>query len=109
MTGAYGYRNAVKPLLQVLGMDAMSVADFTNSVKKNGNDYVLFNIINPLLSRINDIIKNPGSELFGVIASLGAFIGDKEGAFTGKGNLQSVVENLLSPILAIIDPIIELA
>ena len=109
VTGAYGYRNAVKPLMQALSIDAMSVADFTDSVTANGNDYVLFNVIYPILSRIDAIIKSPGSELFATVASLGAFIGDKNGAFEGKGNLQTAIEFLLSPILAIIDPIIDLA
>ncbi|MDE6413438.1 MAG: hypothetical protein K2K42_06100, partial [Eubacterium sp.] len=113
VTGAHGYTNAVKPLMQALGLTSenglMSTADFRQSVADNGNDYVFFNVVNPLLSRINNIIKSPGTELFGTIASLGAFIGDKEGAFTNKGNLQFAIEALLSPILSILDPIVDLA
>lgn len=125
LTGAKGYRNAVKPLLQALGADAMSVNDFNayidgnnatlddGTVIANGNqDYVIYNILNPILSKVDDIIHNPGDQLFATIASLGAFLSDsafKAANGEDKGNLQSAVENLLKPVLDLIDPIVKLA
>ncbi|MDE7124095.1 MAG: hypothetical protein K2N83_01225, partial [Eubacterium sp.] len=70
-------------------------------------DYVIYNILNPILSKVDAIIHNPGAELFATIASLGAFLSDE--AFAGKGNLQSAVEYLLTPILSMVDPIVKLA
>ena len=119
LTGSKGYRNAVKPLLEALGANPMSVNDFnayidgtvlddgTNLAGKGNQDYVIYNILNPILSKVNDIISNPGDQLFATIASLGAFLSDE--AFTGKGNLQSAVENLLAPVLKMVDPIVKLA
>ncbi|MDE6506358.1 MAG: hypothetical protein K2K71_03775, partial [Eubacterium sp.] len=117
LTGSYGYRNAIKPLLEALGTNPMSVNDFNayingtalddGTVVQKNQDYVLYNILNPILSKIDDVIHNPGDELFATIASLGAFLSDE--AFTGKGNLQSAVEYLLTPILSMVDPIVKLA
>lgn len=117
LTGTRGYRNAVKPLLEALGTNPMSKNDFVayanggtldDGRTVTGNkDYVIYNIVNPILSKINSLIGNPGNELFGTIASLGAFLSDE--AFAGKGNLQSAVEYLLAPILKMVDPIVKLA
>lgn len=117
LTGSYGYRNAIKPLLEALGTTPMSVNDFNayingtaldnGTVVQANQDYVLYNILNPILSKVDDVIHNPGGELFATIASLGAFLSDE--AFTGKGNLQSAVEYLLTPILSMVDPIVKLA
>ncbi len=49
---------------------------------------------------------------FATIASLGAFLSDsafKAANGEDKGNLQSAVENLLKPVLDLIDPIVGLA
>ncbi|MDE6124591.1 MAG: hypothetical protein K2G22_05100, partial [Eubacterium sp.] len=117
LTGTRGYRNAVKPLLEALGTNPMSKEDFVTyvnggtlsdgTVVQANQDYVIYNILNPILSKVDDIIHNPGAELFATIASLGAFLSDE--AFAGKGNLQSAVEYLLTPILSMVDPIVKLA
>ena len=117
LTGSYGYRNAIKPLLQALNADPMSVADFNTYIDggklsngttvKANQDYVIYNILNPILSKVDDIIKNPGQQLFATIATFGSFLGGE--AFTGKGNLQSAVEYLLTPLLSMVDPIVRLA
>ena len=82
------------------------------TVIANGNqDYVIYNILNPILSKVDDIIHNPGDQLFATIASLGAFLSDsafKAANGEDKGNLQSAVENLLKPVLDLIDPIVDL-
>ena len=120
LTGAKGYRNAVKPLLQALGADPMSVNDFNayidggkldnNTVISKGNqDFVIYNILNPILSKVDAIIHNPGAQLFSTIATFGAFIGDDSAVVEGKGNLQTAIEYLLKPILDMVDPIVRLA
>ena len=64
------------------------------------SDYAIYNIINPLISRVNDIMHYPVRNLLSTLPTLANFI--------NVGGIQKAVENLLLPITSLLDPVVDL-
>ncbi|MCD7723594.1 MAG: hypothetical protein LUH82_06545, partial [Clostridiales bacterium] len=97
LTGANGYANAIKPLLDALGCDTLSASQYAAAANKDSNN-LLLNIINPLLDLVDEILSSPVSKIAEILPSAANFI--------DKGGVQTAVEALLQPILGIVDPIL---
>lgn len=96
-TGANGYENAVKPILDALGCSSVSVADYSKDAAKN-TDNLLINILDPLLTRAQQIIDNPIKEVPAILPQVSNFI--------SKGGVQKAVENLLYPVTNLLNPVL---
>ncbi|MDE6505679.1 MAG: hypothetical protein K2K71_00250, partial [Eubacterium sp.] len=112
ITGTRGYRNAIKPILDVLGCQTVSKEDFVLDANGRGEegdadyvagntDYVLYNILNPVINKIGDFMNDPLNQAFDIVTSLAAF--------ADNGGLQKAIEELLYPITQMFGPIIKLA
>ncbi|MDE6111678.1 MAG: hypothetical protein K2F65_07165, partial [Eubacterium sp.] len=99
LRGANGYENAIKPLLDVLGCKTVSASKYKSDALKNSNN-LLLNILNPLLDRVDVILANPIDEILGLLPSIANFI--------NKGGIQKFVEELLYPVLNLVNPIVKL-
>ncbi len=95
-TGSNGYANAIKPALDALGCDTVSASKYAKDIKKN-SDYVLLDILNPLLDLVDDILQDPLGGIMDAVPSLANFI--------DKGGVQYFLECLLYPIVNIVDPL----
>jgi hypothetical protein len=98
-TGANGYENAIKPLLDTLGCNTVSASRYKSDALKNSNN-LLLNILNPLLNRVDEILANPVEELIDLLPQIGNFI--------NKGGVQKFVEELIYPITNLVSPIVKL-
>ncbi len=96
-TGANGYENAVKPILDVLGCSSISVSDYSKDAAKN-TDNLLINILNPLLTRAEQIVNNPLKEVSAILPQVSNFI--------SKGGIQKAVENLIYPVSNLVSPVL---
>ncbi|MDE7124016.1 MAG: hypothetical protein K2N83_00815, partial [Eubacterium sp.] len=108
-----GYRNEIKPILDVLGCDdAVTKEQFVLDANGRGEegdadyvagntDYVLYNILNPVINKIGTIMDDPLNQALDLVTSLAAFV--------DKGGLQKAIEELLYPITQMFGPIIKLA
>ena len=92
--GTDGYGNALALLLEALGLD----------LTKNSQDYegdasaLIKDVINALVARIEEIIQNPVNEVLDLIPELIYFI--------NAGGLSVVVNNLVGPLLNIVNAVI---
>ncbi|MDE6124340.1 MAG: hypothetical protein K2G22_03815, partial [Eubacterium sp.] len=112
ITGTRGYRNAIKPILDVLGCESVTKEQFVLDANGRGEegdadyvagnvDYVLYNILNPVINKIGTIMDDPLNQALDLVTSLAAFV--------DKGGLQKAIEELLYPITQMFGPIIKLA
>ena len=99
ITGANGYENAIKPLFDVLGCKTVSASKYKSDALKNSNN-LLLNILNPLLDRVDVILANPVEEVMNLLPSIANFI--------NKGGIQKFVEELIYPVINIVNPILKL-
>ncbi|MDE6123913.1 MAG: hypothetical protein K2G22_01615, partial [Eubacterium sp.] len=97
--GSYGYTSAIKPFLDALGCDTIHRQTYRDMAKTN-SDYAIYNIINPLISRVNDIMHYPVRNLLSTLPTLANFI--------NVGGIQKAVENLLYPIVSLLNPVVDL-
>ncbi|MCD8203306.1 MAG: hypothetical protein LUD48_06670, partial [Prevotella sp.] len=95
-TGANGYKNAVKPMLDALGCTTVSASQYAKDVKSN-KDNLLLDIINPLLNLVDSVLKDPINKALEIMPSIANFI--------NKGGVQCAIENLLYPITNFLNPI----
>ena len=88
VSGADGYGNAVKPLLE-----------YALGASKNLETNSLEGILNALLTRVEEIADAPVEELLGFIPSLVNFI--------DKGGIQKFADALLHPLVDLLQPIVD--
>ncbi|MDE6125171.1 MAG: hypothetical protein K2G22_08120, partial [Eubacterium sp.] len=115
LTGADGYENAIYPLLQVLGCSAERNGLVTPAQYKvqadpeqGGDRYnIIFNILNPLFSRLNNILIGSEStgEAIGPVRAVLNMV-PNFALFIENGGVQKLVEELIYPIGNIVDTII---
>ena len=87
--GANGYNNAVKPLLDALTCKTMEVSEFNKQAEKD-NKNAIVNVINPILSLVNEIADDPVNSVIDIIPQAALFI-DNNG-------IQTAVSQLLAPL-----------
>ncbi|MDE7124714.1 MAG: hypothetical protein K2N83_04425, partial [Eubacterium sp.] len=97
--GSYGYTSAIKPFLDALGCETIH-RDTYRSMAASNADYAIYNIVNPLIARVNDIMHYPVRNLLSTLPTLANFI--------NVGGIQKAVENLLYPIVSLLDPVVDL-
>ncbi|MCD7723595.1 MAG: hypothetical protein LUH82_06550, partial [Clostridiales bacterium] len=95
-TGALGYANAIKPLLDALGCDTCSTSRYILDVEDD-EDALLLDIINPLLDLAESIMEDPINTALDILPSVANFL--------YQGGVQTAVEALLYPLLNFADPI----
>ena len=104
ITGGNGYNYAIIPLLELLGIDAMSQQAY-NSAVANNHGSVLYPILSQLINAVeNDILKNPINWLTSILANLCYAL--------GSGQITTIIDNLIAPInmlIAKVDKIIPVA
>lgn len=96
-TGSNGYENSIKPILDVLGCKSVSASKYKKDAEKN-SDNLLLNIIDPLLTRLDEILKDPIREAALILPQVSNFI--------SKGGVQKAVENLIYPLTNLAAPIL---
>lgn len=97
--GSNGYANAVKPLLDALGCNTVPAAKYTSDAKQNA-DYLIYNIVDPLLKQVDAILANPIAKIAEILPMAANFI--------GKGGIQFAVENLLYPVTNLVNPVLKI-
>ncbi|MDE6412971.1 MAG: hypothetical protein K2K42_03625, partial [Eubacterium sp.] len=97
--GSYGYTSAIKPLLDALGCDTVSVEKYRADAADDSNLAIL-NVIRPLIARVDTIMQIPTRGVLGTLARLANFI--------NVGGIQKAIENLLRPLTVLLNPVIDL-
>ena len=100
--GGNGYDTAVIPLLEALGcQNIKSEADYIAAVEAD-DTALLTEIINPVLSLLENVLKSPVDSLATMLPNIAYFL--------SNGNLSVVVQNLLAPVMKLVelvDPLID--
>lgn len=87
--GANGYNNAVKPLLDALTCDTLSVSEYEKQAQKDSAN-VIYNIIAPVFKLADSIAQDPVNAV--------VTIAPKAALFIDNGGVQTAVEQLLAPL-----------
>lgn len=94
IAGGNGYESAVIPLLNAFNVECKSYDQYLKDYR-NAKDNLIINILNPIVDFLNDVTAAPFDTLTAALPKLAEFL-DNNG-------LGKVVNNLLSPITALID------
>ena len=92
--GANGYNNAVKPLLDAIGCETMSVAEYNRNAQKDDSNAVK-NILLALFKLIEKIGNDPIKSVVDIIPKASLFI--------DNGGVQIALKQLLAPLNNILD------
>lgn len=97
-TGANGYENAIKPILDTLGCAMVNADEYSKDAKKNA-DNLLLNIINPLLDKVDELLQNPLKTALELLPQIANFV--------DKGGVQYSIECLLYPVANLLNPVVK--
>lgn len=103
LKGANGYKNSIIPMLYAFGCteaDIMSPSDYKNAIKDGKKDVLVSAIINPILNVLERILKNPVSEITGMLPNFAYFM--------SNGGFTKALDALILPITNIADPALSL-
>lgn len=92
--GANGYNNAVKPLLDAIGCETMSVAEYNHKAQKDDSNAIK-NILLALFKLIEKIGNDPIKSVVDIITKASLFI--------DNGGVQIALKQLLAPLNNILD------
>ena len=98
--GAEGYAYGIIPLLELLECNAddiLTQGEYYEAIKNGKDDVMVTSILNPLLKRIEAILADPAGELLNMLPNIVYFI--------NSNGLDTVVQNLLSAVFAILTAI----
>lgn len=95
LPGSDGYTSTIVPLLEAFGCYNIKTQYQYRQDMSKEYDYILIDILNPLLDKVEDILNAPIQTLMDMLPNLALF-------FANDGLLQ-VIENLLTPISALLD------
>ena len=87
--GSYGYTSAIKPFLDAFGVNSVYRDKYRADAEKNP-DYAIYNIVYPLIERIDTIMQRPVRGLLDTLPTLANFI--------NAGGIRQRFSNLLFPI-----------
>lgn len=90
LCGGNGYNTAVIPLLEALGCNEKKILTYEQFKKKSAGDGVLENLLDPVLSLVDEIAKKPVYKLTEILPNLIFFL--------QNGSAMQCVENLIKPI-----------
>ena len=95
--GSDGYTSFIVPLLEAFGCyNIKTQYDYRMDISKN-YDALLLDILNPILDKVEDLLNAPVEMLADILPNLSLF-------FANDGLLQ-VLDNLLTPVSAILDAV----
>lgn len=92
--GGNGYESAIVPLLEALGCDNVKTYSQYKSDINKSYDYVIIDVLNPIVGFLNDVLEAPFDTLTSVLPNVAYFI-DNNG-------LSQFVNNLLSPVTSLL-------
>lgn len=95
LPGSDGYSSAIVPLLEAFGAYNIKTQYQYREDMSKEYDAILIDIVNPLLDKVEDLLNAPIEVLSGMLPNLALF-------FANDGLLQ-VLDNLLTPITALLD------
>lgn len=95
--GSDGYTSFIVPLLEAFGCyNIKTQYDYRMDISKN-YDALLLDILNPILDKVEDLLNAPVEMLADILPNLSLF-------FANDGLLQ-ILDNLLTPVSAILDAV----
>lgn len=95
LPGSDGYTSTIVPLLEAFGCYNIKTQYQYRQDMSKEYDYILIDILNPLLDKVEDLLNAPIQTLADMLPNLALF-------FANDGLLQ-IIENLLTPINALLD------
>lgn len=95
--GSNGYTSSIVPLMEAFSMYNIKTQYQYREDMKEAYDNVLLDIINPIWDKVEDILNAPLQTLFAMLPNLALFI--------GNDGLCQIIDNLLTPISALVDAI----
>lgn len=101
--GSNGYTSSIVPLMEAFSMYNIKTQYQYREDINEAYDNILLDIINPLWDKVEDILNAPLETLFAMLPNLALFI--------GNDGLCQILDNLLTPISALVDaikPIVDL-
>lgn len=97
LPGSDGYTSAIVPLMEAFGLYNIKTQYQYRQDMSKEYDAILLDILNPLLDKVEDLLNAPIEMLADMLPNLALF-------FANDGLLQ-LIENLLTPINALLDAI----
>lgn len=97
LPGSDGYTSAIVPLMEAFGLYNIKTQYQYREDMSKEYDAILLDILNPLLDKVEDLLNAPIEILADMLPNLALF-------FANDGLLQ-LIENLLTPINALLDAI----
>ena len=97
LPGSDGYTSTIVPLLEAFGVYNIKTQYQYREDCYKAYDNVLLDILNPLWDKVEDILNAPLQTLMSILPNLSLF-------FANDGLLQ-IVDNLLTPVTALLDAI----
>lgn len=101
--GSNGYTSSIVPLMEAFSMyNVKTQYQYRQDINEE-YDAILLDIINPLWDKVEDILNAPLQTLFAVLPNLALFI--------GNDGLCQIIDNLFTPISALVDalkPVVDL-
>ena len=97
LPGSNGYSSSIVPLMEAFSMYNIKTQYQYRQDMSKEYDAILLDIINPLWDKVEDILAAPLQTVAAVIPNLALFI--------GNNGLCQILDNLLTPISALVDAI----
>lgn len=95
--GSNGYTSSIVPLMEAFSMYNIKTQYQYREDIKEAYDNILLDIINPLWDKIEDLLNAPLQTLASMVPNLALFI--------GNDGLCQIIDNLLTPVSALVDAI----
>ncbi len=95
--GSNGYENAIVPLLDAFQVEDIKTYDEYVKDCKKAKDNVLLDVLNPVMSFVDDVLAAPFDTITGVLPNIAYFI-DNSG-------ITQLLDNLLSPVTELLKDI----
>lgn len=95
--GSNGYTSSIVPLMEAFSMYNIKTQYQYREDIKEEYDNILLDIINPLWDKIEDLLNAPLQTLAAMVPNLALFI--------GNDGLCQIIDNLLTPVSALVDAI----
>lgn len=97
LPGSDGYTSTIVPIMEAFGLYNIKTQYQYRQDMSKEYDAILLDILNPLLDKVEDILNAPVQTLMSMLPNLSLF-------FANDGLLQ-VIENLTTPIRALLDAV----
>jgi hypothetical protein len=97
INGGDGYNTAIIPVLEALGCESKNIKTYEEYVKDDTKDAILKNITTPVFDLLDDIFDKPVDTVLEKLPNILYFI--------DNGNLDVCINNLMLPLVAVIEKI----